>query len=361
MEIKAYIKILLKRWWALALGLIVVVSATYVWTNRQEQVFQSKATFVLRPRGSTSAVEDEFVKTLDMVSRRVEINTTFAEVATSRLIRNRALDQLNSQDSKGLSINAGVVGGTNILSLTAEGPDPVTTQEFCTLIGAETLQYVSELYDVFELQPLDPASISRKPVRPNMTLNLMLGAVLGLGLGGGLALLIEFIKSPYEEPDTFNIIDRDTGAYNKSYFTLRLWQEMNRAKRNKYPLSLGLIKIEFEGEDISQREQIETMRVFKKLTESAMREDDILASINGGIFAILCPYMPNDKAKAFVEGMKKKFVSVAHDVLSTNGDSQIKSYTSVVTYKGGFVNESKLLEKGILELEAGDSKLTAEV
>ncbi|MGB7876622.1 MAG: hypothetical protein WBL25_19745 [Anaerolineales bacterium] len=361
MEIKAYLKILFKRWWILVLGLVVVVSATWIWTGQQEQVYQSKATFVLRPRSSTIAVEDDFVKTLDMVSRRVEINTTFAEVATSRLIRNKALEQLNSKDSHGLSISAGVVGGTNILSLTAEGPDPVTTQEYCTLIGAETLNYVSELYDVFELQPLDPASLAKKPVRPNLTLNLLIGSVLGLALGGGLALLIEFIKSPYEEPDTFNIIDRDTGAYNKSYFTLRLWQEMNQAKRNKYPLSLGLIKVEFEGESINQREQIEAMRVFRKLTDGAMREGDILASINGDIFAVLCPYMPNDKAKVFVEGMKKKFVSVAHDVLSTNGDSQIKSYTSVVTYKGGFVNEAKLLEKGILELETSDTKLTAEI
>ena len=104
------------------------------------------------------------------------------------------------------------------------------------------------------------------------------------------------------------------------------------------------------------------MRVFKKLTEGAMREGDILASINNDIFAVLCPYMPNDKAKVFLEGMKKRFVSVAQDVLSTNGDSQIKSYTSVVTYKGGFVNEAKLLEKGMLELEeAPDGKLPAEI
>lgn len=350
----------MKRWWVLLLGLAVVVTATYIWTSRQEKVYESKATFVLRPRLSTVTVEDDFVKALDMVSRRVEINTTFAEVATSRFIKNRAIEQLNSQNTDGLSVKAGVVGGTNVLSLTVEGPDPATAQEFCTLVGAETLKYVSELYDVFELQPLDPASLSTNPVRPSMSLNLMIGSVLGLVLGGGLALLIEFIKSPYEDPDTFNIIDHKTGAYNKSYFTLRLWQEMNRAKRHKYPLSLGLVKIEFEGDAIANSEQIETMRVFKKLTESAIREGDILASINGDIFAVLCPYMPNDKAKEFVSDLKKKFISIAHDVLSTNGSSQIKSYSSVVTYKGGMVNEAKLLEKGLLELEAANAQLAVE-
>ncbi len=349
------LKALLRRWWALALGLVLVVSATYVLTSRQEKVYQSTSTFVLHPHSSTITADGDFVKTLDLVSRRVEINTTFAEVATSRLIKARAIEQLGIKDTQGLSISADVVGGTNVLALTAEGPDPATTQEFCALVGSETVKYISNLYDIFELQPLDPASYSTRPVRPNMTLNLMIGSILGLALGGGLAVLIEFIKSPYEEPDTFNIIDRRTGAYNESYFTLRLWQEMNQAKRNKYPLSLGLIKVEFDGEEYSPSKQIEAMRVFKKLMEGTMREGDILASIDGDIFAVLCPYMPNDKAKVFVDNLKGKFVSVARDVLSTDNGTQLKSYTSVVTYKGGFVNEEKLLAKGILELETADT------
>jgi len=363
MEFKAYLKLIFKRWWAVLLVFVVVVSATWFWTSRQEHVYESKATFVLRPRSSTTAPEEDFVKALEMVSRRVEINTTFAEVATSRLIQNRALEQmqLRSGEDQEFSVKAGVVGGTNILTITVEGSEPLAAQEYCTLIGAETLNYVSELYDVFELQPLDPASLSKRPVRPNLTLNLLIGSVLGLTLGIGLALLVEFIRSPYEEPDTFNIIDRDTGAYNKSYFSLRLWQEMNRAKRNKYPLSLGLIKVEFEGDDISRRDRVEAMRVFKKLTESAMRDDDILACIDGDMFAVLCPFMSSDKAKKFVGGMKQKFASVAQEVLSTNGGGQIKSYSSVVTYQGGFIKEGGLLEKGILALEESSANLSTEI
>jgi capsular polysaccharide biosynthesis protein/GGDEF domain-containing protein len=359
MELRAYINILLKRWWALLLGFTVVVSATWIWTNQQERIYQSKATFVLRPRSSTLVVDDDFVKALDMVSRRVEINTTFAEVATSRLIKSEARSKVESGDTAGMSVSASVLSGTNILTIIVEGSDPVTTQEFCALIGAETLNYVSELYDVFELQPLDPASLSRTPVSPNLSLNLLIGSVLGLTVGVGLAFLIEFIRSPYEEPGTFNIIDRETGAYNKSYFTLRLHQEMNRAKRNKYPLSLGLIKVEFDGEDISTHEWIEAMRVFKKLSESSMREDDILARVNGDIFAILFPYVKNDKAEELIAGMKQKFTALAQDILSNNGGGQVICYSSVVTYQGGFINGSRLLEKGIEALSPGDDHKTA--
>ncbi len=362
MELKTYLRIILKRWWAVLIGLGVVVTATMAWTNRQVPIYESKATFVLRPRSSTLVLGDEFVKALDMVSRRVEINTTFAEVATSRLIKQQAIQTLGlgPAQTKELSVSAGVVGGTNVLTITVEGTSPTVVQQFCDQIGAETLNYVSELYDVFELQPLDPASLPGRPVRPNPSLNLMLGSALGLALGLGLALLVEFIRTPYVENDTFNIIDRETGAYNKSYFTLRLWQEMLRAKRNKYPLSLGLIKVEFDGEDFSNRERIEAMRVFKVLTENQIREDDILACLDGNTFAVLFPYMPNDRARLFVTEMKNKYVSVARDVLSVNGGTRIRSYSSVVTYQGGYIKEGSLLEKGLMALEDADTNLSIE-
>ncbi len=362
MELNSYFRIILKRWWAILIGLSVAAAATVVWTNRQVPVYESKATFVLRPRSSTLVLGDEFVKALDMVSRRVEINTTFAEVATSRLIKQQAIQALGfeSSQTRGLTVSAGVVGGTNVLTITVEGASPSVVQQFCDTVGAETLNYVSELYDVFELQPLDPASLPSRPIRPNLGLNLLIGSFLGLVLGLGLALLVEFIRTPYVENDTFNIIDRETGAYNKSYFTLRLWQEMLRAKRNKYPLSLGLIKVEFDGEDFSNRERIEAMRVFKVLTENQVREDDILACIDGNTFAVLFPFMHNDKAKLFVTEMKNKYVSVARDVLSINGGTRIRSYSSVVTYQGGFIKEGSLLEKGMMALEDSDANLSIE-
>jgi len=356
---KAYINILLKRWWALLLGFTVVFTATWIWTSRQEKIYHSEASYILSPRSSTLVINDDFVKTLDMVSRRVEINTTFAEVATSRLIKSLVRSKMETVNTEGMSVSARVVRGTNILMISVEGPNPTATQEFAALIGSETLNYVSDLYDVFELQPLDPASLPETPVSPNLTLNLLIGAVLGLVIGAGLAFLIEFIRSPYEEPDTFNIIDRETGAYNKAYFTLRLHQEINRAKRNKYPLSLGLIKVEFDGENISHNERIEAMRVFKKLSESSMREDDILARVNGDIIAVLYPYVKNDKAEELLAGMGEKFTSLAQDILSNNDGGQVISYSSVVTYQGSFINGSRLLEKGIKALSPADVNMIA--
>jgi GGDEF domain-containing protein len=94
--------------------------------------------------------------------------------------------------------------------------------------------------------------------------------------------------------------------------------------------------------------------------ESQIRSDDVLAWINGDTFAVLCAYMPSDKAKEFVDRLKRKFGSVVSDVLSKNGAVRVKNYSSVVTFNGGAINEAAFLEKGVQELEASSAKLISE-
>ena len=340
----------------LLLGFFAVLTATFVWTSQLPVLYETTTTYIIRPRES-SITDDKFVQALDIVSRRVEINTTFAEVATSKLIRSKAVEALNlsPEQTKDLAVSGYVVGGTNILNLSVQGRDPVVIRDFANMVGAETVNYIGGLYDVYELQVLDEANVPTKPVSPNTSLNLLLGSFVGLALGIGLAFLIEYIKAPFVEVDTFNIVDRETGAYNKSYLTLRMWQEMSRAKRNKYPLSLGLIRMELIGENFSNRDRTAAMRAVKILTERFIREDDVLACINGDTFAFLLPYMPSQKAKEFMESMKQRIGMAVSDIASMDGNSYLRSYASVVTYNGSFIKQEDLLKKAIRVLEDAGS------
>ncbi len=359
MELKAYLSILVKRWWMIVLGLSIATAAAAIWTSRQVPKYESEATYVIRPRTSL-VVDKEFVQALDIVSRRVEINTTFAEVSGSRSIRQKAIEKLglSPEQTRGLAVNGVVIGGTNILTITASGPDPEVARDFANAVGEATVEYANGLYDVFELQPLDPAPLPSKPVSPNLGLNLMISSVLGLLIGVGAALFIEYIQSPYTEPDSFNIIDRETGAYNKSYFMLRAWQEINRARRNNYPLTLVLIKIDLNGETLTQRQRREAMRVFKVLAEKTIREDDILACLNGDTFAILFPYMQHAKAAKLAETLKENIKSVAKEVLNNRSVYTLQVYSSTSTFKSELVAGEGLIDQAIRSLETAIANST---
>ena len=366
MEIKAYFRILVRRWWIIPCVFIPVILATIYWTYQQPLVYETVSTFIIRPR-SELVVDDEFVRALDMVSRRVEINTTFAEVASSKLIEKLATErlQLSPDQLKGIHVSARVIGGTNLMELTVQGRDPFVAADFAGAVGIETVKYVSNLYDVFELEPLDDAAIPSDPVKPVFAFNIGLGALLGLALGIGVVFLVQYIQAPHDiEMEYFNIIDRDTGAFNKSYFLLRLWQEMVRAKRNKYPLSLGLVKIEYRnlGNDLpSSSNQAEALRRAKILTEKIVREEDILARFDTDILALLLPDTPGEKARVVMENFMSEISAIAYDVGGQDNKFYLKSTVGIASYQNYLLKQDQFLQQAIQALESANIGSNGEV
>ncbi|UCG25950.1 MAG: hypothetical protein JSW55_08195, partial [Chloroflexota bacterium] len=231
MEVKEYIKVIIKNWRILLACVAVTVVATLLFTIRQPRIYESLATFVIRPHSSL-IVQDDFVSTLETLSRRVEINNTFAEVANSKLIKDKAVERLGLTGSQrsGLSANGRVLVGTNILELKVKASDPEVAQAFTEAVSLEIVDFVSNLYDVFELGQLDGASLAESPVSPKVGVNLAMGLVVGLALGLALIFLYEYVRSPDGPKHTFNIRDADTDAYNRSYLEMRLRQEVSRAR-----------------------------------------------------------------------------------------------------------------------------------
>ncbi len=345
MELKIYARILLRRWWVLLAGFLVVFAAVWYWTSQQPFVYEAKTTLVIRPR-TDLAVDDEYVRTLDLVSRRAEINATFSEVAGSGTIHSLAVErlQLPREKQRGLSVSARIIGGTNILEITVQGRDPLVVKDFANVVGAETVRYVRNLYDIFELGLLDEAKLPNSPVKPTMSLNLSLGAMLGLALGVGLVFLLTYLDAPHDEKRTFNIIDRDTGAYTKSYLLHRLGQEMSRARRNQYPLSLALIKIAAgnQGHEHASLHQEEALRWVAVLVEKSLREEDLISRLDEQTLAVLLPDMTERQAKAFVDSTEPLIAAVPQEV---SGRHTLTISAGVIAYHNRWLEQTRFLEE----------------
>lgn len=312
MDVRTYLLIIMKRWYILLACVVLTVVATLLLTLRLPRVYESVSTFVIRPHSSL-ILQDEFVSTLDTLSRRVEINNTFAEVTTSKLIRDRAAEQLglSSDQRSGLSANGRVLVGTNILELTIKGNDPELAQAFAEAVSIETVNYISSLYDVFELGQLDAATINRSPVSPNIPINLALGFVLGTALGLVLVFLYEYLRVPDAQQHSFDIIDGGTGIYNRSYLEMRLSQEVSRANRNDSELSLALIRLKSHG-GLSSSADIgrEVMPSMAIIFDPLLRDEDLLARFDETTFALMMPDTSGDEAQDLVENLRLRLGSV---------------------------------------------------
>jgi capsular polysaccharide biosynthesis protein len=184
------------------LAVLVTGSATAMVVMPRPAEYQSKATFIVRPQVVEAGDE---IRAIDTLIRGGSINATYASIARSRLIRERAReDMAPGTPVQGLRAKAEVVTGTNILSITVTSRDPQLAHDFLAAVSVETVDYVAEVDAAYRLEPLDPPSLPSQPVDARKGLTISLGIILGLVLGVGLAMLIEYVKSsdvPREDID----------------------------------------------------------------------------------------------------------------------------------------------------------------
>ncbi len=356
MELKHYLRILLGKWWLILIAIVVTVVPTYYYVNNQPWIYESTATFVIRPRASSDADAEGFVKAVDTLSNRVEINTTFAEVASSSVVKDRAQDALNlsGPQRRGLKVDSRVIAGTNVLEISVQGLDPVVVRDVAEAVSIETVDYVSGLYDVFELEPLDLPEQSNKPVSPNKTLNLAMGGFFGVLLGMSLVFLLEYLKETEAEDTDFNIIDPETGVYNKTYFMLRLRQEMSRAWRNRYSLSIALLEVNNRSLASGESQQVLAAKALPQVTVSLgpnLRDEDILAHLGDSTFALLLPDMPGKAAKDLLEEVRSKIGLLSSDEVETEKGLTTYGAIGIATHQNNSVSPEGLVAQASLALE----------
>jgi diguanylate cyclase (GGDEF)-like protein len=358
MELKIYLRILLRKWWIVLSVFLITFTATVVLTFTQAPTYRATATFVTAP---ASALEvGSFVGGLSVLSGRTEITNTYTEVASSWVIRREAADELGlSWDQwKGLSVESHLRAGTNVMEITVEGSDPVLVRDFANMIGAKTMSYVQELYEVFDMRPLDQAGVPSSPIKPNKMLYLTLGAILGLVLGVGLAFLSEYLQTPLEGMANFGILDNETGAYNQRYFRQRLGEEMSRSRRNRYPLSLALMNVdqlEAIGTSFSSQARSEALRKIVVFLKQYLREEDVLARLDGTIFAFLLPDMPGEKAKASIEKLQTRIAWTPLEMEKSGVKLNLSGAAGVAAYQHNGTAQDEFLARANHALQQAES------
>jgi diguanylate cyclase (GGDEF)-like protein len=359
MELKIYLRILLRKWWIVLPAFLITFTATIVLTFTQAPTYRVTTTFVVTPNSSFEDVQS-FASGLDMISRRDEIASTYAQVAASRLIKQAAADELNlSQDQrKRLSVESQVLAGTNVLKIAVEGSDPVVVRDFANMVGAKIIAYVRELYEVHDLRPLDQATLPASPVKPDKKVNLALGAILGLALGGGLAFLSEYLQAPLESMTNLGILDEETGAYNGRYFRQRLGEEMSRAERNKYPLSLALMNVdhlEVMGTSYSSQVRSEALRKVAVFLKQYLRQEDLMARLHGTVFAFLLPDTPGEEAQAVMEKVQTRIAWTPLEMEKSGIKLNLSTIAGVAAYPYNGTGQDEFLAKANRALQQAEA------
>jgi len=194
MDLMYYLRVVGRHWLVAIVGLALTVALTAVFVQRQPFVYQSAGTMVVRPRPVNT---DDGVRAIDTLTRGVEISSTYATIARSDLIRDRAKVNIDpGLDTSGTSISSEVVTSTSILEVSVTGGDPDAVHALAAEVTRQTVAYVGELQNVFELQIIDEPQLPDDPIAPNRPLMLATGVVFGIVVGVLFALIAEAVSGP---------------------------------------------------------------------------------------------------------------------------------------------------------------------
>lgn len=191
MELARYLRLAMRWWWLLALGLALGGGSAYGISLRMTPIYQASATLLVNETQTPGVVAYNDILTSERLTK------TYRELITRRPVLSAVIDQQKlalSADELASLIDVAVVRDTQLLRLSVDYPVPAQAR----LLANATAQAFIDTNEQNRLTRsgsvsiVEPAVTPSAPVRPRTTLNTFLGAFAGLLLAGGLALIFEY-------------------------------------------------------------------------------------------------------------------------------------------------------------------------
>lgn len=217
MELTDYIRILRKNWVIILVATLLGVGVAAGWSlTRTPQYEASSTVFVSTQAGSTIS---ELQQGSNFTQSRVQ---TYTSLVTTPIVLNPVIAELElgvTADELAGSVQASSALNTTLITITVTDSDPVAAADVANALGASLTAAVEQIEAITNADgtQTSPVRLSRvkdalpplTPSSPNVPLNLALGALVGLALGIGVAVLRAVLDTRVTTPrDIEQVTDR---------------------------------------------------------------------------------------------------------------------------------------------------------
>ncbi|TFD06162.1 MULTISPECIES: polysaccharide biosynthesis tyrosine autokinase [unclassified Cryobacterium] len=201
MELRDYIRILRKSWVLIVLCTLVAVGAasTYSILQTPEYSATSKVVILTQSSGSTA----DLAQGNNFSVARVK---TYSELVTTPIVLLPVIASLDlgvTADVLATKVAASAQLDTSIIDVVVTDTDPVRAADTANAISTSLTRVVEDIETPDAVGATSPvkltltqeATVATAPVSPNVPLNIALGALVGLALGVGIAVLRETLET----------------------------------------------------------------------------------------------------------------------------------------------------------------------
>lgn len=349
MDLRAVLIALRARWWVLALTTALTVGAGIALTFLQPRSFVATSTYVVAP---TPSFRGEVLNAMTLISRQSEIAETFAQIAMSSYVADAVRDELGlSAGGPDVTIESQVRPGTTVLEVSARSGDPQLAQRYANATGLVLLDYIEGVNDAFQLVLLDAAN-EATPVPSGLILNVALGLAVGLALGAGLVLAVRWLRG-LGRPQPPEIVDSESLAYNRAYFTMRLRQEMSRVRRGNPQMVIALMRVVPADafDTLSSAARVGVLRIVTAVFDANSKVEDVAARIDDATFAVLMPDTTVDAARDVVDVLRGAVEDRLRPDEPGAGMTRLHCVSALLEYNGkSRIGEQELMRRAERQL-----------
>lgn len=205
MELSDYIRILRKNWLIIIVATLVGIGVAAAFSLSRTPQYAASSTIAVSTQGSGSVAElqqgSSFAQT--------RINTYVGLVQTPIVLNPviAAMDLDMTADELATQVSASAALNTTLITVAVSDADPVRAAEIANAVAASLSSVVPEIEPTVS-EGASPVRLTRvsdalpplKPASPNVPLNLALGALVGLALGIGFAVLRSVLDNRVRTP-----------------------------------------------------------------------------------------------------------------------------------------------------------------
>jgi polysaccharide biosynthesis transport protein len=210
---REFLNVLAARWRIIALSLLAVIAATSVQTIMTPAVYTSTAKIFLSatqpPDPGNGTQVATYAVNSDDLARYLDVLNAPSVIEPLRA-------RLGLAPGTPISVAGEVSQTSNIMTITATGGDPVLLARIANEAGPVLADVATKKFSPLlaangqsvEATTIAPATAPSEPVSPNAKRNLMLGGLLGLALGIGLALLRHTLDTKVRTEDDIKALSK---------------------------------------------------------------------------------------------------------------------------------------------------------
>ena len=213
MELRDYLRILRKGWLLILAITVVAIGAAAAYSFIKTPEYSATAKVVVSVQGGNDNVSD-LVQGNTFTQNRVK---TYAELATTPIVLNPVIDQLDldmTVTELAAAITATAPLDTSLIQIDAASIDPALAADIANATSLSLADRVDEIEAPDSTTGASPVKITQvtdalvplAPVSPNIPLNIALGALIGLALGVGIAVLRETLDTRIRNEHDVNAI-----------------------------------------------------------------------------------------------------------------------------------------------------------